>query len=446
MEKRNPIYDRYKSGTISLKDGREAWRVDVPAYVYDLWCPLIGTDVVGVYGMLCRLARDKKATLGIRELMHVCGKDSKTLRKILSILKTFGFLKMRTPNKEMRCKGIKTLYLLLDPPNRVTPTHIELAIQKGWAPQRQDWLYSPLVEWLIEDVDAGNEEPWDEITDFLTYTGEGVDALQMGSEGNIPLGCRSFPAKAWESSQNTDPSIDPYSDPLKDLADQKKSAQSRPEDGSPDKQFASIDLQEGVGNGKAAGTEHFKTRITHRCELVHTGSQKTNGATPQIDSETRRVHVDAEGNELPTEETWSALVKYVAKIMRDNRMKFTNLSPSHARLLDGKVTVRDERNILTDMPSPNDMYKTEPIYVEWVELEVTGLIMRTRNHSTKSKCGKIYQVNRDELIAKLRNYDEYLDFEARQRQQIALERERAERAAKAAHKDNGRQDATNMVW
>lgn len=194
------IYNRFPDGTISLKDGCKAFGVDIPAYVYDLWGPLIGIDVIGVFGMLCRLARDNKVQFSIEDLSSACAEDDKTFRKHLRILKTFQFIRMRTPNEQMRRLGIKTTIYILDAPSVVTPAHIEYAINEKWTPRAKGWSYRPLVRWLIDDAeaDAGEEQEWDEIADLFKpeddqNDSEEEDQDESTTQGNIPQYSGKYP-------------------------------------------------------------------------------------------------------------------------------------------------------------------------------------------------------------------------------------------------------------
>jgi len=137
------IYAREKE-MIHLIPDRKAWGVDIPAYVYDLWMPLVGSDVIAFYGVLWRLARGG-VTKGLsqKELAAACKKGNKTIARYAQILEDCGFIQTSIPNEKLRRLGFTTTYTVLDPPSFISEETI-----KKYAP---DGDYEPLCPWLVED-------------------------------------------------------------------------------------------------------------------------------------------------------------------------------------------------------------------------------------------------------------------------------------------------------
>jgi hypothetical protein len=201
------IYKRSPDGTIALEDGRVPYQVPNPAYLYDLWAPLLGASPLFTYLMLARLAR-AKITKGIalkKLAMALGGMCDKTLKKHCVILKEMGFIKMRTPNEQERRQGICTIFQILDAPSKVTPAHVKFAQDKSWAPNRKDWEYKPLVEWLIDDEEmVEGQETWDQVE----FEADEVCADEDCFEGTTSVNADSQEGNADSQQVNADLSID----------------------------------------------------------------------------------------------------------------------------------------------------------------------------------------------------------------------------------------------
>lgn len=196
--------------SIKLEDGRESWDVDIPAHAFDLWAPLIGTDVIGVYGMLLRLARANVTHgVGLKKLALACGgKCDKTFKEYCQILHDFGFIRMKTPSEEQRKMGVSTIFRLLNVPKTVTDQHVAYAQQQGWAPKRKNWKYQPLVGWLIaKPEDDADDMPWNEVRFLLQETEESTEEPEVAGNPDTPS------ANTDTVSENADLSIDPSVDP-----------------------------------------------------------------------------------------------------------------------------------------------------------------------------------------------------------------------------------------
>lgn len=159
------IYIRTED-SIALEDGRKPYDVDIPAYVYDLWMPLIGSDVIGFYGVLCRLSRgndlmERGKGLSIADFEEATQKDRKTIAKFLQILSAMRFLRYRPPMSEAeRRAGVRTKIRVLDAPTKVTNADIKFAMDKDWTPKRKNWKYKPLTDWLIKKPQPEPETEW----------------------------------------------------------------------------------------------------------------------------------------------------------------------------------------------------------------------------------------------------------------------------------------------
>lgn len=152
----NTIYENTEDGGIAVKSGRRAWGVDIPAYVYDLWMPLIGSDSIGVYGVLWRLAingKTRKASL--KKLATACRKGDKTLSAIFDLLKECGFIDIEKPESWQKLAKFTTTYIVLDPPKRVTPELIEK--------YKHPSGYFPLSTWLVQSSSNDRQSSSDDI-------------------------------------------------------------------------------------------------------------------------------------------------------------------------------------------------------------------------------------------------------------------------------------------
>lgn len=135
---------------IEVIDGRKAWGVDIPAYAYDLWMPVIGLDTLALYGVLWRLARNNQTKIGLEKLAKSTRRGKKTLIKDMEILKTCGFINYTTPSETQRKQGIPTRFEIFD-----IPTTVSQALIDKYSPNE----YKPLTWWLIEEGGVGSNNP-----------------------------------------------------------------------------------------------------------------------------------------------------------------------------------------------------------------------------------------------------------------------------------------------
>lgn len=151
------LYETNGDGSIEFNSERRAWNVDIPAYVYDLWMPLIGAEAIGIYGTYCRLERQGKVKgLTMRKLATKCRVGSDTLATVNQMLETCGFIRVKKPEGADRANHKTTEIITLDPPTKVTLELINLYRSKS-----ESWQYEPLTPWLTNS----GEEPKAETLD-----------------------------------------------------------------------------------------------------------------------------------------------------------------------------------------------------------------------------------------------------------------------------------------
>ncbi len=140
------LYQVEEDGSISFKAGRKAWGVDIPAYAYDIWMPLIGLRPIGVYGLVWRLARDGQTKgIGLRKLALKARMGDRALKADLELLQECGFIKIETGGRrDSNC------YTVLDIPMSIPAELIEK--------YRADSGYTPLCPWLVEDFIPAGEK------------------------------------------------------------------------------------------------------------------------------------------------------------------------------------------------------------------------------------------------------------------------------------------------
>lgn len=148
------LYTVNDDGAIRFKMGHRAWGVDVPAYVYDIWMPLLGATAVGVYAAYCRLGYERKIWgQGIKELAEAMRLGDKTLAGINDMLAECGFIRIEIPQGQHRVMHWTTKITILEPPREIPVTLLEKYVICN-DPIR----YKTLVPWLVDD-DARNRYP-----------------------------------------------------------------------------------------------------------------------------------------------------------------------------------------------------------------------------------------------------------------------------------------------
>lgn len=149
------LYEASEDGSVSFQSHRRAWGVSIPAFVYDLWMPLIGSDDIGVYGVYCRLERDSEVRgITMKTLAMKCRKGVDTLRKINERLELCGFIKVVKPEGWQVTAHYTTKIIVLDPPQSVSSALIEHFRPRNPDGTPTEWEYEPLAPWLVEQIDS----------------------------------------------------------------------------------------------------------------------------------------------------------------------------------------------------------------------------------------------------------------------------------------------------
>lgn len=148
------LYEVDPEGTTQFKMGHRAWGVDVPAYVYDLWMPLIGVTAAGVYAVYSRLGYERKIWgQGILELAAAMRIGPNTLGAINETLAECGFIEIEIPQGHQRKMHYTTRITVLQAPSAIAPALVEKYTVGGDATR-----YRTLVPWLTEE-DQSNRYP-----------------------------------------------------------------------------------------------------------------------------------------------------------------------------------------------------------------------------------------------------------------------------------------------
>lgn len=190
------LYEQSENG-IWFKSKRKAFGVDVPAYVYDLWMPLIGSDAVGVLGVYYRLERSGKIYgLSLARIARACRIGVDKLDKINDMLVDCGFVEINKPTGWQRLAHYTTEIITLDAPTAVSAEMIQ-----RYAPTPRDgkpykWVYEPLTEWLVEEYPAEHRTNAPENLNGFSGDPEQVDDKNLNGFAKIDP---SFDPSSFES-------------------------------------------------------------------------------------------------------------------------------------------------------------------------------------------------------------------------------------------------------
>ena len=146
-----PVYAKTPSGGIQFISQRKSGEVRIPNYVYDIWMPLLGVQVVGVYAVYCRLEREH-AVKGMNQnrLAKMLRIGTHALRKANALLEKCGFVTIRQPQGHERQMHFTTEITVLDPPDEVSSALIaELSAGD----------YEPLSAWLVAEPNFNPATP-----------------------------------------------------------------------------------------------------------------------------------------------------------------------------------------------------------------------------------------------------------------------------------------------
>jgi len=142
------LYTADDSGSISVIVGHNAWGVDIPAFVYDIWGPLIGVKAIGVYGTYCRLGVER-IIYGrtVKELAAAMRISDNSLVKINALLVDCGFISIETPRGWQRKANWTTRITVLEPPRAISSELMEKYSKNG-----DTTTYRPLAHWLADEA------------------------------------------------------------------------------------------------------------------------------------------------------------------------------------------------------------------------------------------------------------------------------------------------------
>ena len=145
------LYYTTDAGDISFKTERKVGDVRVPNYVYDLWLPVLGAVAVGVYGMYCRLERERVVkAMTQKRIAKMCRIGTSRLQAINEMLEECGFIRIKKPEGATRLMHWTLEITVLDPPQEVGKEIIE-----KYAPED----YEILSPWLLESQMGTPEIP-----------------------------------------------------------------------------------------------------------------------------------------------------------------------------------------------------------------------------------------------------------------------------------------------
>ncbi len=145
------LYNTTENGTIEFRSERKAWGVDIPAYVYDLWLPVLGAETVGVLGVYYRLEREGQVKgITLQKLARKCRIGTDKLEAINVKLAACGFIRVEKPMGWQKLAHYTTAITTLDPPMAVST---ELVDQYGLSD------YEPLCPWLVGDRTDAPKNP-----------------------------------------------------------------------------------------------------------------------------------------------------------------------------------------------------------------------------------------------------------------------------------------------
>lgn len=139
------LYHPTAEGGIAFKSTRQPWEVRIPAWVYDLWMPLVGAEAMGVYALYCRLEmNDGVRGITMRDIARAARIGDKRLSDINKALQDCGFITVNKPDGAKRLMHWTTEIIVHDPPQDIAAT----TIQKYQHPQG----YTPVSKWLVGDA------------------------------------------------------------------------------------------------------------------------------------------------------------------------------------------------------------------------------------------------------------------------------------------------------
>jgi hypothetical protein len=138
-------YTTYQGG-ISFTSERRPGEVRIPNYVYDIWMPLLGIDVLGAYSVYCRLEREGVVkAMSQKRLAQMMRIGVKRLGQINDLLQRYDFIRIRKPQGHEKLMHWTTEIAVCDPPREIPLETIEeLKHPQGYEPLCP-WLTAPKI-------------------------------------------------------------------------------------------------------------------------------------------------------------------------------------------------------------------------------------------------------------------------------------------------------------
>ncbi len=146
------LYNTQKDGSVEFRSEQTGWVVNIPAYILDLWTPLLGSDAMGVYLAYLRLERDGVIKgMTFKKLAIKCRIGSDKLARINEWLVDCGFIRIEKPEGWQKLAHFTTKVIVLNAPTTVPAEAIEKYRPKDKDGNNTEWEYEPLSDWLFED-------------------------------------------------------------------------------------------------------------------------------------------------------------------------------------------------------------------------------------------------------------------------------------------------------
>ena len=146
------LYTTTDDGGIAFYSERRPGDTRIPNYTYDIWMPLLGSDVIGIYAVYCRLERQGTVKgLSMRDLARSCRIGLSKLNRANAELEECGFIRIEKPTGYKRLMHWSTKITVLDPPREISPQIIEK--------YRADSGYEPLTPWLVGEIASPKSSP-----------------------------------------------------------------------------------------------------------------------------------------------------------------------------------------------------------------------------------------------------------------------------------------------
>lgn len=163
------------------KTGKKKWSISIPAYVYDLWMPLLGAEAIGVYGAYVRLGYQNDGIYGrdMHQWAAVFRMGTRKLALINAALEECGFIRIERPSGTEKRKHFTTKIIVLHPPREVSPELIRKYVVNG-DPER----YQLLTPWFLKEEGKAQPEGQSGINFQMEIDSETNFQMEIGSREN----------------------------------------------------------------------------------------------------------------------------------------------------------------------------------------------------------------------------------------------------------------------